>query len=74
MSKYKIKYYADGDRTIVEEKIEETNETREQLLAHSHVISVELVVGNDKPIKSLSQSTEEVLVEDKPTVVKKLKK
>ena len=47
--KYKIKYYEDGARTIIKEKIEETNETLQQLLGHAHVISAELIVEVKKP-------------------------
>lgn len=43
MKKWKITYWADGDRTIEKTEIIETDETREQLRGHAHMISVEPV-------------------------------
>lgn len=60
MAKYKITYFADGERKIVETKVEETTETQAQLLGHSHVISAELVVEKAPKGKKKVQVVEEV--------------
>ena len=43
MNTFKVTYYADGPHTIVETKIEETTLTKDEMMGHSHVISVEPV-------------------------------
>jgi len=50
--KYKVTYFVDGPHTIIETKIEETPLTKDELLGHVHVISVEEVEEEIKPAKT----------------------